>query len=348
MDLEFKRRGIVSEFESPFADFKTVQVSGEIRSCPLSHHVTRVLPARLREFARFDPQPVIARSKELGCPFCPESIERKTPRFPSSIAPDGGRIRLGETTVFPNAFPYDEFSAVAVVSKEHFLSLNQFTPQLIQDALAACLLYLRRAKAAFPDARQALLNWNYMPQAGAGIVHPHFQAAALSEPTVYYRSIIEKQRRYDDSGKKSLFQDLVARELAEQKRYIAATGPWHWLMAYAPRGLYEFWGIFDLAGNLLAMEPHLQDLAAGIHTILSFLDGKGIQALNMSLYSFYDPEVRGLRNFLSILPRVHFLPLGTSDVNYFNRLHGESITSAPPETVTPEVSPYFKKNVPPV
>jgi len=44
MPLEFKKRTIISEFESPFENFRTVKVTGEVRVCPLSGHPTRRLP----------------------------------------------------------------------------------------------------------------------------------------------------------------------------------------------------------------------------------------------------------------------------------------------------------------
>src|SRR5512139_2523935 len=66
MRFVFKRRGIVSEFESLFENFKTVRVTGEVRVCPLSGHPTRLLPVRLKDFARTDWTPIINRSRELG------------------------------------------------------------------------------------------------------------------------------------------------------------------------------------------------------------------------------------------------------------------------------------------
>jgi UDPglucose--hexose-1-phosphate uridylyltransferase len=341
MALEFKKRMIAAEYESPFDNFKTVKMTGEIRSCPLSHHVTRLLPYRIKEFTRVDLKPVIEQSKGLGCPFCPESIAAKTPRFPKAFIPEG-RITLGETTIFPNAFPYDEYSAVAVISGEHFLTPSQFSPQLLKNGLAASLVYLRKAKEAFPDARYGLLNWNYMPLAGAGLVHPHVQVAALREPTVYQRLILQREKDYEASGGGSIFDDLVAEEMKTKERYLSRTGAWHWVTAFAPRGIYEFWAISPQAGSVLEMEESsLGDLALGINAILRFLESKGVQAFNLSWYSFYRPELKGLRNLVAVIPRVNFPPFGTSDVNYFDRLQGESIAFAAPETVAPQVREFF-------
>jgi UDPglucose--hexose-1-phosphate uridylyltransferase len=342
MDLQFEKRVFTAEFESPFENFQTVKQSGEIRSCPVTGHVSRILPMRLKEFARMDLQPLLDQSQSGGCPFCPENIDKKTPRFPKNFSFENGRIVRGETTLFPNAFPYDALSAVAVVSREHFLTPARFSPSLLFEAFAACLSYLGRAKELFPDSFQALLNWNYMPLAGAGIIHPHLQVSALKEPTVFFRRVMERQRVYGSGKARSLLGDYVNQEMKSAERYIHQVGGWHWLTAFAPRGVYEFWGVFDQPGSVLDLqEGHLADLARGIHAILNFLESRGIQAFNLGWYSSFEAEPEGIRNWIAIIPRVHFPPLGTSDINYFNRLQDESITFVPPEKIASNVKEFL-------
>jgi galactose-1-phosphate uridylyltransferase len=342
MELEFRKRTIVSEFESPFENFKNVQVTGEVRFCPLSGHPTRLLPLRLKDFARTDWTPLINRSRELGCPFCAEAIEIKTPRFPKSYGLEKGRIQVGGATVFPNAFPYDEHCAVVVFTREHYLSPGQFTPGMLQDGFAASLRYFEKTARVVPGARQAILNWNYMPLAGAGIIHPHLQTALLPEMTAYYRLICERQAQYAAEGGRSIFDDLAAREAREKARDIASVGKWRWLAAFAPRGIYEFWGIFGPGRETPeAPDPDLEDLSKGICRILAFFEAKGVQAFNLSWYFVFNPPVAGMRHWVAIVPRVNFPGFGTSDVNYFDRLHGESITFVSPEDVTRELQGYF-------
>jgi len=342
MELQFKKRAIISEFESPFENFKPIRVTGEVRFCPLSSHPSRLLPVRLKEFARTDWTSIIARSRELGCPFCAEAIEIKTPRFPKSYALEKGRIQVGETTVFPNAFPYDEHCAVVVFTKEHYLSPGQFTPAMLQEGFTASLRYFQKAAAVVPGARQAILNWNYMPLAGAGIIHPHLQTALLPEMTTYYRLICERQAQYAAEGGGSIFDDLVAQEEREKERHIASVGKWRWLAAFAPRGIYEFWGIL-IPGRETSEtpDPDLGDLSAGICRILAFFEAKGVQAFNLSWYFVFNPPVAGMRHWIAIVPRVNFPGFGTSDVNYFDRLHGESITFVTPEEVARELQGFF-------
>jgi len=342
MVLEFKKRTIRTEFESPFKNFDTVQAWGEVRTCPLSSHVTRLLPLRLKEIGPSDLSGIIARSQDMGCPFCPDAIEKKTSRFLPGFAPDGGRITFEETVIFPNAFPYDEYSAVAVVGRDHFLSPGQFAPRLLLQAFLACTIYFKRVRELLPTARYALLNWNYMPLAGAGIVHPHFQLVVLEEPTSYYGEIMETQKRYHSSQARSIFDDLATEERKLQERYLFQTGNWHWLTAFAPRGLYEFWGLLEDDLDVLELtEKSFEDLSSGISRLLKFFEKKGVQAFNLGLYSFYRPSLPGLRNMLSLVPRINLPPMETSDVNYFDRLHNESVTFVIPEDLSREARASF-------
>jgi galactose-1-phosphate uridylyltransferase len=297
---------------------------------------------RLKEFARMDWAPVIARSRDLGCPFCPGAVELKTPRFPAVYALETGRIRVGAAAVFPNAFPYDEHCAVVVITGEHYLSPGQFTPEMLADGFAASLLYFRTAARVVPHAKQAALNWNYMPLAGAGIIHPHLQTALLPEMTAYYRTVCGRQARHAAEGGGSIFDDLVIREAEGKERYVAALGKWHWLSAFAPRGIHEFWGVFGAGGVAPEIsDPDLRDLSSGVCRVLKFFEAKGIQAFNLAWYFTFKPPAPGLRHWVAVVPRVNFPGFGTSDVSYFDRLQGESVTFVPPEDAARDLRDYF-------
>jgi galactose-1-phosphate uridylyltransferase len=231
---------------------------------------------------------------------------------------------------------------VVVFTKEHYLSPGQFTPQMLREGFKACLLYFQKAVEVVPEAKQALLNWNYMPLAGAGIIHPHLQTALLPEMTVYYRSVLEKQQQFISKGGKSIFDTLIVRESEGKQRYIASVGKWHWITAFAPRGIYEFWGLFNLEDESPEVKDQdLWDLARGIVSVLTFFEAKSVQAFNLSWYFVFNPPVAGMRHWVSIVPRVNFPIFATSDVNYFDRLHGESVTFVAPEDVTLEIRSSF-------
>ena len=85
--------------------------------------------------------------------------------FPSSLVPEG-RIKVGETTVFPNLFPFAKYHAVATVSKEHFLGIDEFTLKQIQDTIKASIEYFRAVALSDKKAVFPIFSWNFLPPAG--------------------------------------------------------------------------------------------------------------------------------------------------------------------------------------
>src|SRR5579875_3873020 len=73
----------------------------DVRGDPLTGHTSRILPNRgLMPANDFDLE-AFARENQPSCPFCPERIDRLTPRLPAAIEP-AGRIGCGESVLFPN------------------------------------------------------------------------------------------------------------------------------------------------------------------------------------------------------------------------------------------------------
>ena len=127
----------------------------------------RISPERLK---RHIDQPLSLPGEAAGCPFCRENIFSVTPTFP-----DGSRITRGESVTFPNMFPFAEWHIVTVISRNHTVPV--FTRQQIMDALQAQTESLLRS-GGYPS-----INWNYLPSAGASIVHPHMQGIADQRPS---------------------------------------------------------------------------------------------------------------------------------------------------------------------
>ena len=93
-----------------------------------------------------------------------------TPTFP-----DGSRIQFGESVTFPNLYPFGEGHVVTVITKDHFVEM--FSRQQIVDALHG------QMKALVPAGGYASINWNFLPSAGASLLHPHMQGLADSRPS---------------------------------------------------------------------------------------------------------------------------------------------------------------------
>jgi hypothetical protein len=69
-------------------------------------------------------------------------------------------------------FPFAEWHTVTVITRDH--TVPAFTKQQIMDALQA------QAESLLLSAGYPSINWNYLPSAGASIVHPICRVSRIS------------------------------------------------------------------------------------------------------------------------------------------------------------------------
>ena len=183
----------------------------EYRIDPLTSEQSRINPQRGKRVKQADGNDeldgIIKRSKIL-CVFCPDQIKEQTTELPSDIC-QTGRITEGETIIFPNLYPFAENHAVGVITTEHFLGLDQFTQELIQNNLVASRKYILAVNANDRKARFPTYLWNYMPSSAGSIIHPHTQTMVDTEPIPKIKSFLKKSKEYFDSHKKNYWQSLV-------------------------------------------------------------------------------------------------------------------------------------------
>jgi len=173
MRIQFEKHARITSFLDPALNFEPNERPTEIRVDPLTGQTARLLHFPIRMLSKPDLEETVERSLQFGCPFCPQMIESVTPKFPPNLS-EKERIRCGSAVLFPNMFPYDTFSAVAIFSDAHFMPLGDFEPELLRDGFRASQEYLASVGATEPEAsRYCTINWNYMPLAGGTIIHPH-------------------------------------------------------------------------------------------------------------------------------------------------------------------------------
>ncbi len=328
--MEFDKVLKISRYLDPFQEFSETKRYSEVRQDPLTGHTTRILDFPIREIGRTDVSAVVENSKQF-CPFCPEVVERVTPKFhPDLLSKE--RFSRGDALCVPNAFPYDENGAVCVMSREHYLPLREFTSEILKDALSCCFDYLGDVVVKQPDMVYQSVNWNYMPLAGGSIIHPHLQVTASSSSTNYYSDMLPALEKYQGEHGTDFWTDLCAEEQRLGQRFIDDTGRIAWLVAFAPMGIFDILGIIhqgrtpgDLYGETL------DDLVRGVLHVLYYIDSLNLASLNMSLYfylgeSAFTPHVR-------ICPRVSLPPFDTSQINYMKMLHNETLTTMKPEDI---------------
>src|SRR5437762_851958 len=111
--MELQARVLRGQILDPAHGFSPARPAVEVRWDPLTGHTSRLVRGGgLMPAADFD-LGGLADDTRASCPFCPERVERVTPKLPAGIHPDG-RIRHGQALLFPNLLPYAQYSSVAV------------------------------------------------------------------------------------------------------------------------------------------------------------------------------------------------------------------------------------------
>jgi galactose-1-phosphate uridylyltransferase len=339
--IEFRSITKNAVFYDPFNNFQETRRPTEIRIDPLTGRSSRIIyfPVTL------PPPPDQSQLAELTrqfCPFCRPAVFEKTPRFLEDIAPEGRLVR-GSAVVFPNAFPYDAHSAVAVVTEGHYVKMDAFDVRELEDGLLAGREYLARINARDPRCAYLSINMNYMPSAGGSILHPHIQLIAGDVPTYYQREHAERFREYRQAHGTGYFDDLIEREEHNGERFIARTGDIVWLSSFAPLGITEFLAVFTGGGPITQTdESAFRTFALGMATVLRYLASLNFASFNMALFSAPTDDP-AFPTHARIVPRTLLPPVGASDVNYFELLHHEVLTIIRPEESARGAAQFFEE-----
>lgn len=332
--MELKKILKKAAFLDPFNGFNPGGRECEIRTDPLTGRNSRILFFPLRELPAAEYEQILA--KDTGfCPFCPENIEKITPKFhPELFGTE--RYRRGEAVCFPNAFPYDENGAVTVITSEHFVGIDGFTDELLLNAFTCCVDFLKDVLLKQPEAVFQSINWNFLPLAGSSIIHPHLQVTSSSIPTNYCSDILKTS----GASGSNIFTTLVDHEKNADERFITDDGYFAWLVAFAPQGIFDVMAIgknYFEPGELNG--PGLLALVKGILKILKFIASMKMISFNLSL--FFVKGERGFIPHLRMCPRTNIPPLDTSEINYMKMIHNEPMSTMKPEYIAAELKKHW-------
>jgi UDPglucose--hexose-1-phosphate uridylyltransferase len=339
--MEFRSITKEAEFFDPFNNFQRTSRPTEIRVDPLSGRTSRIIyfPVTL------PPPPDQTGQAELTrqfCPFCRPAVFERTPRFPEDLIPEGRMVR-SSAVVFPNAFPYDAHSAVAVVTEGHYVKMDAFDPAELADGILIGAEYLGRVRGRFPACAYLSINMNYMPPAGGSVLHPHIQLIAGDTPTNYQREMIHLLEAYRGNHTADYFDDLIREEERLGERFIARLGRVVWLSSFAPMGIVEFLAVFEGGAPITeAPEADVRAFVLGMTAVLKYLAAMNFMSFNMSIYSAL-PGGSPFVTHARIVPRTLLPPVGASDVNYFELLHHEVLTIIRPEEAAKGARDYFER-----
>ena len=336
METLFKKRDSQSVLLDFTDEFKEKVIPLEVRTDYFTGCVSRILEFRHKWPESSLNGEAIEKSKAT-CPFCPQLRDSFTPKFPSSIAPEG-RIQYGNAVVLPNAFPYSRYCGVTLFSDDHFLSLDQFTPEVLHDAFAAGVSYIERVKKSDPTVETASINWNYLMSAGGGLYHPHLQVVVNREPSNFHSHLMDASLKYSKENQKNYWESLIEYEQRQKDRYIGREGKIEFISVFSPKGMFgEVLALFT--GMTCLTDITGEDWASfqkGLSRILTCFFRMNLNSLNMTLLINLTP-CEAFPVQARITPRMSMPPWGTSDVNYFEKGHNEIIVVLPPEALAEEI-----------
>ena len=235
---------------------KFIRNGVEYRLDPLTHDQCRINPDRAKRVkqagSEVELKEMIARTREI-CPFCPQHLEEKTPKFPKEKWKEG-RIGLGESLIFPNLNPFGENHAVGIMSRAHFLNLDEFTVEMLRDNLVAGKNYILSVYENDKKAIWPIYVWNYMPPSAGSIIHPHVQILVEREPLPVQVKLLEESKEYFEHNGQDYGEELVEQEKKLDERFIYEGSSLSVIASFAPRGFNEIQFIFKEISSLAELD----------------------------------------------------------------------------------------------
>lgn len=341
MAIRFQKWSIENVLLNPLKNFELDTRVVEVRADPLTGHTSRLI----ERFGAFPPsRPDVSEliEKSRNCFFCAGKVETVTPKILPAISEEE-RISVGEALLFPNLAAYSKYNAVGIFSKDHFIEIGDFTPELIANNLRAHCKYIRLVAAYDSSIKYCSINGNYLPPAGSSVVHPHLQSAVDPLPTNQEQELIHASQGYCGEHGRSFWEDLAQAEKENGERFIADIGDVTWLASFAPIGFSEVravvsgkMGIPDL------LHSDIDALGKGISNVLRYYSDQNINSFNLAIYSGpLKGDARHFRVNLRIIARSSLEPWYRSDATFFERLHWEPVSDRRPEILASELRPYF-------
>jgi galactose-1-phosphate uridylyltransferase len=337
--MDFRRESLIARFRSPDGS-EEVERRLDVRFDPLLGTSARIaqgvsLPKAAPGALAF------LQAPDPACPFCPQHLEQLTPRLPPEICA-AGRIRQGETVLFPNLVPYSQHAAVAIFSTRHWLPLRGFTPGLIADNLAAAVRFVGAVHRLDRRVRYCAYNVNYLYPSGGSLPHPHAQIYLDPHPTTMMRLQSEAGERYRTEHGRSFWEALVEAEEQRVERFVGRIGATSWFTAFAPLGFNEVRAVVSQRETLLDLTGDERGaLALGIARVLAWYEASGYDSFNLALHSGALGGAPGFRVNLAMVTRSALVPNYRSDAMYLERLHWEAAVDRLPEALAAELRGRF-------
>jgi UDPglucose--hexose-1-phosphate uridylyltransferase len=345
--MQFRREIQTAELLNPAKGYGRESKQIEYRYDPLTGAQCRINQSRSRRVRQAQGEAVevaaLVEGTQRGCFFCPDSIEGSTSKFPAELCPEG-RIRRGECVLFPNLYPFAEHHAVATLTRQHYLEIDEFDTGMLRDNIAASQEYIARVYQRDKGARYHVWMWNYLPPSGASIIHPHVQVIVDRSPMPGLDLVLAKSEEYDRNRGRNYWLELIQVERDSGERFIVEDDTLAIVASFAPRGNREVQFIFKGASHLCDLnEAQTLDFADAIVMVLRcYKAQEGVNSFNLiTCAAPLGDRMEHFRMSARIFSRPAFQPLYTNDTGPIERLYGTSVIETLPEDVAREMRDAF-------
>ena len=284
MPIRFERHQKIARYLDPRTGYQEKTITCEIRRDPLTGRSGRVAHGLGFHIQPLDVAPLLAAS-EPSCPFCPDRLFKVTPKFPAEIVPEG-RLQLGEAVLFPNLVPYDEHSAVTVMSQEHYVPMGNFTQSQLFHAFRVSQDYLHYVQR-HSQATHPLVFWNYFPASGGTQIHPHLQILATDTPGNTLEEEFTCSSHYYREEGRSYWADLLLAEERLGERWVARGAHSAWVTSFVSRSLLADTLILfpEIQTFLDLTNEGLDEFCRGLRQALHQLASQGVYSFNLAWFS---------------------------------------------------------------
>jgi UDPglucose--hexose-1-phosphate uridylyltransferase len=182
----------------------------------------------------------------------------------------------------------------------------------------------------------ASINWNFLPSAGASLIHPHMQGLSDVRPTHIVERYLAAGKEYNTRYGRGYWAAIREEERSSDRYLFGDEIVWS---AHAvPLGEREVRGILPIS-TLNEFDEYIDLLARGILENLSLFRKLGTHAFNMSVFFDKAKNEDGFYAFCSMISRINPNPSSTSDSAFMERMHLEPIVMTIPE----ELGNFYRK-----
>lgn len=296
--------------------FREDRVTGNVS---VINHSRALRPHSIKQHSQLEVAKEIKKT-EKSCIFC-KYEEHEVP-----LASKEKRYKKGEAVIFQNLYPFAAKHYVGILTSKHFV--NSFKVKHFRDVF---LLFKELIKNELSN-EYFYINMNFLPPAGASIMHPHVQAFASQHPTPKHHIIIRGFKKY---SKDAWVQDH------ERKGLIVAKGKYFTILAtFAPVLNYEIAFISYKNNRLVDMSnEEITELSKIITKVVnSYLNINPFNAFN---FAIYEHEQHGVLGFIGL--RKSLNKYYSSDRGFLESYHGMQVISVYPENVAKEITKKFNR-----